>query len=371
MTLLRAIVAALALSSTALAAPPGPALKTRNVFLVMVDGLRRQEVFTGADPAYMTDAVGKVKEPEPLLERWARPDAHERRSTLMPFLWGTIAAQGQVFGNHDRNSRVSISNGIGVSYPGYAETLCGVADPIIKDNRQIMNPNPTVLEVLHARPEFKGRVAAFGAWSTFRFIFRSPDCGFPVDDGAGPFSAGTSTPEIDTVNRLRQDIPYRWGTSAFDGLVVGLAIPWVRANSPRVVFLCLGETDEWAHEYDYAAYLDAAHRSDAFIRRLWESLQALDQYRGTTTLIVCPDHGRGDLAQSERAWGDHGPKYPGSEHTWLAVMGPDTPALGERENTDPITQDRIAATIAALLGVNLLDSQPRAGPPITDVLPRP
>ncbi len=56
---------------------------------------------------------------------------------------------------------------------------------------------------------------------------------------------------------------------------------------------------------------------------------------------------------------------------WLAVMGPDTPALGERTQVPPITQAQIAATVAALLGRDWQGAVPAAAPPIEAVLGHP
>ncbi|MGI8992391.1 MAG: hypothetical protein ACR2I2_22775, partial [Bryobacteraceae bacterium] len=41
-----------------------------------------------------------------------------------------------------------VTNGLNFSYPGYSETLCGFADPRIKSNDKVPNPNVTVLEWL-------------------------------------------------------------------------------------------------------------------------------------------------------------------------------------------------------------------------------
>jgi hypothetical protein len=48
-------------------------------------------------------------------------------------------------------------------------------------------------------------------------------------------------------------------------------------------------------------------------------------------------------------------------------MGPDTPARGEREKIDPVTQSQIAATVAALLGQDYLHDVPAAAKPLPDV----
>jgi len=83
----------------------------------------------------------------------------------------------------------------------------------------------------------------------------------------------------------------------------------------------------------------------------------MKEYRGTTTLIFSPDHGRGEGTQ----WKSHGEKVPDSKYIWMAFVGPDTPAMGERQNIAAVTQGQIAATLAALLGEDYAASVPQAG----------
>ena len=80
-----------------------------------------------------------------------------------------------------------------------------------------------------------------------------------------------------------------------------------------------------------------------------------------------PDHGRG-IGPTE--WRSHGEKVPDSKYIWMAFLGPDTAALGERTHISPVTQDRIAATLAALLGQDYAAAVSKAGKPIADVLPK-
>jgi len=54
----------------------------------------------------------------------------------------------------------------------------------------------------------------------------------------------------------------------------------------------------------------------------------------------------------------------------MAVIGPDTPALGERTNLAPVRQAQVAATVAALLGEDFLAASPRSAPPVTELLGR-
>jgi hypothetical protein len=169
--LLRAVAAFPAIAAAA------PDRKTRNVLLVMTDGLRWQEVFNGADAALFNKESG-VSDPDALRAEYWRATPAARRETLMPFLWNVVARNGQIFGNRSAVSDVSVSNGMNFSYPGYSETLCGFADPRIDSNDKIPNPNVTVFEWLHNKPAYRGKVAAFGAWGVFPFIFNAARAGF-------------------------------------------------------------------------------------------------------------------------------------------------------------------------------------------------
>ena len=54
--------------------------------------------------------------------------------------------------------------------------------------------------------------------------------------------------------------------------------------------------------------------------------------------------------------------------TWIAVMGPETAPLGERTHVSTVTQAQIAATVAALVGKDYHQHQPKAALPIEAVL---
>jgi len=100
---------------------------TENVFLITLDGLRWQELFTGADSALIDnkDYVHNVDELKSLF--WANT-TKQRRQKLMPFFWSTIASEGQIYGNRNLGNFVNCSNRHWFSYPGYSEILCGFAD---------------------------------------------------------------------------------------------------------------------------------------------------------------------------------------------------------------------------------------------------
>src|ERR1700761_8778206 len=74
---------------------PAEAQKTQNVVLIVSDGLRWQEVFSGADPLLLNEKNGGIWDKESDLRRdfW-RDDPAERRKALFPFLWSTVATRG-------------------------------------------------------------------------------------------------------------------------------------------------------------------------------------------------------------------------------------------------------------------------------------
>jgi hypothetical protein len=112
--------------------------------------------------------------------------------------------------------------------------------------------------------------------------------------------------------------------------------------------------------------LASAHAFDRSVEQLWTLLQSRPEYRGTTTILLTADHGRGSGPED---WKEHGVDQKGSENIWIAALGPDTPALGERSNIGVVTQSQIPATLAALLGTDFKAAVPKAGAPIAELLP--
>lgn len=339
--------------------------KSENIIFVMTDGLRWQEVFRGADDSLINKKYGKVADVTRLRKEYWRESAETRREVLMPFLWQVVAKHGQVYGDRDKRSDALVTNGLNFSYPGYSETLCGFADTRIKSNDKIANPNVSVLEWLNAKSEYHSRVAAFAAWDVFPFILNAERSGIDVNAGYDAFLEGRENPRIDLLNHLKDDGPRVWDEEPFDAIPFYTALEYLKDRKPRVLFLSFGETDDWAHDGNYAEYLNAAHRVDQYIKTLWELVQSIPEYRDKTTLIFSPDHGRGS---GRRSWKDHGQEIAESKYIWMAFLGPDTPPRGERENIGAVTQDQIASTLSALLGQDYLKNVPKAGRAISDVI---
>ena len=342
-------------------AAPG---RTQHVILVMTDGFRWQEVFNGADDALLTRAAGNVADTAGLRKDFGRGTPIERRAALLPFLWGTMAAQGQLFGDSARGSVAQITNPLRFSYPGYSETFTGHVDPRIDSNEHPANENATVFEWLNRQPAFRGKVAAFATWDAFTRIINAGRSGVPVFDGWTRGGAtGTGTPRETVVRDLFATTVRYWPDNNWDALTHQATLDYLATKKPSVLFIGYGETDEWAHAGRYDLYLRAAHQVDAYLADLWARVQADPQYRDRTTMIVLTDHGRGYGAR----WRDHGQDVTGAENIWMAVLGPDTPALGVRTNIPLVRQAQVAATIVGLLGGDWQAAEPRAAAPLPGV----
>lgn len=361
--------AALGLLLLACLTEPALAGKTRNVVLIVSDGLRWQEVFQGADPLLLDAKNGGnwVEEAE-LKKRYWRETPEERRQLLMPFIWGTVARQGQIYGNRAKGSDAHVSNGKAFSYPGYNEMSVGFPNPDIDSNEFGPNPNFSVFEWLNKQPDLTGRVAVFGTWANFLQIFNEPRSHLLIQAGWMPPPRSGEAARDALMMRLLDT------TTRFDEEDVGNSflqvelLDYVQKSKPRVLFVGYGETDNWAHQGRYDLVLESAHRTDGFIKELWDTLQTMPEYRGTTTFIITADHGRGS---GPVEWKEHGVEQKGSENVWIAVIGPDTAPLGERTNVEPVIQAQIAATVASLVGKDYRHDQPRAAAPITAVLKAP
>jgi hypothetical protein len=340
--------------------------RTRNVVLIVSDGLRWQEVFTGADPTLLNEAHGGIWDKEENLRRefW-RDDPGERRRALLPFLWSTVAVRGQIFGNQALGSVARVTNGLAFSYPGYNEMLTGHPDTRINSNEFGPNPNVSVLEWLNTLPDLQGKVSAHATWSTFKDILNIPRSHLPLQVGWDVPYQGTLTPRQELLNRLYRSTTRFDDEDLYDSFMqVGLLDSFA-THQPRVLFVGYGETDDWAHAGRYDLVLHSAHHFDQFVAELWEHLQALPAYRDTTTFIITTDHGRGSGLTE---WKEHGVEQKGSENVWIAVLGPDTAPLGERSHTGEVHQAQIAATLAAFLGKDFRKAAPAAAPAIGEVL---
>ncbi|HET8548608.1 MAG TPA: sulfatase-like hydrolase/transferase [Bryobacteraceae bacterium] len=314
----------------ALRADPTQAVhrRTRNVVLVTADGIRRQEFFHGSDPRL---AGGEKK--IPVLTR----------EQLMPFVWDHIASRGLIV-------PAAVTNAYRVSYPGYAEILTGRSqDDEIRGNQPVQNPTETVLEYVRRRLALpRTGVALFGSWDMFPYIGERTPGTVVINAGYKRYEEPGVPARMKNLGELQFLMLTPWPSVRHDYITFELALEYMRHRQPRLIHISLGEMDDWAHDKRYDRVLDTIHFFDQCLHDLWRFVESDSHYRGSTTLVVTADHGRGRTPED---WHAHGTKVAGAEEMWAAILGPDTPAAGYKPELR-VTQSDIAPTILELLSLS-------------------
>ncbi len=331
--------------------------KYRNLFLITIDGFRWQELFSGADSLLIRDTT-IVGDTSLLLQQFWHADITERRKKLLPFFWNVIAERGSISGNRNYGNKVNAANPFLISYAGYNEMLTGYADTRFIPNLAIINRNSNVLEFLNQQKGYTGKVAAFSSWNILPYILREKQSKLPVNSGYELLLDAESDTVADLINQVQSNVSHK-GATRYDLLTFASAKNFIEENHPKVLFLGMGETDEFAHQKRYDQYLLKAHQFDQLLSELWYYVQTNSFYKNNTTFIITTDHGRGRKTTS---WNKHGFWVGGSKETWMAMMGPDVNALGEKKNQSTTFLKQVASTVADLLGGKFTANHPVGEP---------
>jgi hypothetical protein len=337
-----------------------------NIIIITTDGFRWQEVFKGMDSAIANNSKYNEGDSSYIFKTYWENDEQLRRKKLMPFLWTTINANGQIYGNRTVGNKVNNANPYWFSYPGYSEIMTGFADTTINSNDFPPNPHVTLPEFLNQQPKFKGKVAAFGAWDAFDRILNEERSGIPVVSAFQPGGGRNPNANEKLINAMLKDSYKPFGEiECLDVFTHYAALEYLKTKKPKVLYISYGETDEWAHHAHYRSYLDAAHQVDAWIKQIWDFVQNDPQYKNKTAFFITTDHGRGDKKKEE--WTSHGQSIADAYEIWFAAMGPGIPAKGEVKTEMQLYQDQFAQTMAGILSYYYKAKHP-VSPSIKSVL---
>ncbi|MFC9466316.1 alkaline phosphatase family protein [Streptomyces coelicoflavus] len=104
---------------------------------------------------------------------------------------------------------------------------------------------------------------------------------------------------------------------ANDQRIADEAVSVIRGQNPDVLFVYFGYTDQVGHESGTGdRYLDAIHRQDVHLGRLWDAIKARPTYGSERwTVIVTTDHGHVDA-------GGHGGSSIEERRTFILAQGP-------------------------------------------------
>ena len=259
--------------------------QTENIFIITTDGLRWQEIFTGADSLLINNTSYNRDTVLTKLQYWDT-DVNERRKKLMPFFWNVLTKKGQIMGNRMYDNKVDVSNLYKFSYPGYNEILTGYSDPLIFSNKEITNDNTNILEYLNENETYKGKVVAFSSWRLFPFILGQQRNNLPVNSGYKTVADTANSETLNMIQEVQDKIVVEKNSTRYDALTFLSAKEYIKQHQPKVVFISLGETDESAHGRHYDNYLQQAAQVDKMIADMWYYIQTNPFYKNKTTLHI-------------------------------------------------------------------------------------
>ena len=306
------------------------------VVLVVLDGVRWQEVFGGADRALAYD-----RGLNPLA--WASP------GKLMPNLQRLLDTRAIALGAPGRGATIGATGPQFISMPGYLEIFAGRPDPGCETNDCA---RPTAHTVVDDVLESSGAddVAVVSSWPSIARAASADPSRLVVSAGRKRVERGdvlradpATAAQLDRGARAKAfpgDGDYRP-----DAITARVALRVLAAERPRFLFVGLGDADEYGHRNDYHGYLEAVHASDAFLGDLFATLDQMGARGRHTTVLVTADHGRA------YDFKDHGGRYPESGRVWLVAAGGDVQGHGVVAASRRHTLSDVAPTVRALLGI--------------------
>jgi len=336
---------------------PMAAQPARNVILITADGLRWQELLGGIDARLMNEKAAGMERAQAIRDRYWRETPEARREVLMPYFWKQIAPRGTVL------THVTVTNRYRVSYPGYSEILTGRAqDDRITGNIPLQNPTETVLEFVRRKLNLtRNQVALLGSWNHFRYIGESKPGTIFLNAG---YESTDATPRLSELSRLQLRALTPWASVRHDYVTCEMAVDYLKVFKPRLLYVSLGEMDDWAHDRRYDQVLPTITYFDECLAAIGQQANSMPEYRGTTAIIITADHGRGDTLED---WHGHGGKVAGAGRIWMALAGAGIPASGL--SSREAAQRDVAPTILRLMGIDYREYTGVLGKPILERVP--
>ncbi len=273
--------------------------KTKNVFVVVVDGLRYSEGWGDSTHRYI------------------------------PRMAGILSNQG-VINTHFYN--------LGETYTsaGHTSLTTGIYQSI--NNAGLEYPqNPSMFQCWNQKYQ-KNQV--------YSWIITSKDKLAILSDCSNQYWKGKYTPSVNSgINGLGLGSGYRE-----DSLTLKTAFEILKQYHPNLVLINFRDPDYSAHSGIWNNYVDGIRKTDEYIYQLWKFLQNDNTYKNTTTLFVTNDHGR-HLDNVADGFVSHGDGCDGCRHLNFFACGPDfkqgTVLNVSREQID------VPATVAELLGFKM------------------
>lgn len=272
----------------------------------------------------------------------------------MPFLWGTFAAKGQIYGNRNCDNKVNVANPYWFSFPGYNEILTGFPDPRINSNDLKSNPNTSILDYVSKQQGYEGKVVGFSAWLAHKGILNQGTAAFPVFAAFDTVGVQPVTPTQSVINKMVTDSykPFV-ETACLDVFTQYAFMEYLKVHRPKVMYIAYAETDKWGHSGKYYNYLQSTTNMDKWLGDIWNFIQSDPEYKDRTAILITTDHGR----ESSETWTNH--KLKEANAMWFAIAAPGLlPAKGEVKQSMQLYQEQFAQTLAKLIGMEFKADHP-------------
>jgi len=266
--------------------------RTKNVFIVVIDGIRNNEAF-------------------------------ESQNKYLHYIWDSLRPQGTIYTNFQ-------NRGITVTNAGHSTIASGVRQ-LLPNNSGIATPirpkEPTIGE--YYRKELGIAQEKVYYISGKNTIWRYPVSLYPGYgyDYAPTISLSTSSDFV------------TWDS----------ARTIMDRDHPSLSYVLFAHVDAQGHTADTAKYLTSIHDVDSLIFLLWKKIQSDPIYQDQTTMIITSDHGRHD--DNHGGWQAHGDYCHGCRHIPFLAIGPDVKV----DTAIDIARDQIdiTPTVAHLLGFSV------------------
>jgi len=266
--------------------------RTKNVFIVVIDGIRNNEAF-------------------------------ESGNKYLHYIWDSLRPQGTIYTNFQ-------NRGITVTNAGHSTIASGVRQ-LLPNNSGIATPiqpkEPTIGE--YYRKELgipKEKVYYISGKNT---IWRYPVSLYPGYgyDYAPTISLSTSSDFV------------TWDSTR----------TIMDRDHPSLSYVLFAHVDAQGHTADTTKYLTSIYDVDSLIFLLWKKIQGDPIYQDQTTMIITSDHGRHD--DNHGGWQAHGDYCHGCRHIPFLAIGPDIKV----DTAIDIARDQIdiTPTVAHLLGFSV------------------
>jgi hypothetical protein len=288
-----------------------------NVILVMLDGVRWQEVAT-----------------------------RQNGAPIFSYLQSSLSGNARLFMN-DR-----VANPYRVSLPAYQSIFAGSVQACAHNKCGRVSTETFPERFVHELKLHPKKVATLASWNRIACAVESKAKTTFVNAGDQPVFDGPMDAEQRHNNRLQGD--RQWESENYrkagrlDEHTYRHAMTYLQRHQPNFMFISFVDADFYGHQQDYAGYLEALHRYDRWIEELITTLNEMGEYGRKTAVIVTTDHGRG---ATPATWGEHGVKLPESGRVWTYVRLPENGAFRIVNASQRHSHVDLRPTIESLLGL--------------------